>query len=123
MRTKNPLSSAQQVVRIFKEDNTLLAKLKTEPDTIKVVQEAANTAEAAAEQAVRQWGGDKWLYRIALGTLAILALSTAIGAVILVAIGGKDTPQVLVSLGSAAVGALVGIFAPSPLGRSPASKP
>ena len=100
-------SPAQQVVRVLKEDSSLQSRLKSDPDPMAVIQEAANTAEAAS------WQGDRVLYRVAVGVLGGLALIAAIGSIVLVALG-KTTPEVLVSLGSAAVGALVGLFAPSP---------
>jgi hypothetical protein len=111
MPTKNPFATAQQVVSVFKEDNDLLARLKTDPDPLGVIQEAVNTAEKVP------WIYDKSLYRVAVGVLGALALIAAIGAIILVSLG-KTTPEVLVSLGSAAVGALVGLFAPSPTSKS-----
>jgi len=52
-----------------------------------------------------------------LGVLGALALITAIGSVALVALG-KTTPEALVSRDSAAVGALVGLFAPSPTSKA-----
>jgi hypothetical protein len=107
MATQNQVTPAQQVVRVFKDDAALLNKLKTTTDPLSVIQEAADTADEAS------WTRDKWLYRVAVGVLGGLALIAAIGAIVLVAIG-KTTPEVLVSLGSAAVGALVGLFAPSP---------
>ena len=111
MQAQNPFNPAQQVVRVFKEDSALLGRLKTDPDPLSIIQEAANTAEQAI------WTTDKLLFRVAVGVLGALALITAIGAIILVALG-KTTPEVLVSLGSAAVGALVGLFAPSPTAKS-----
>lgn len=107
MTTRNSATPAQQVVRVFEHDAALLNKLKAAENPIAVIQEAADTADEAA------WIKDKWLYRIAVGVLGSLALIAAIGAIVLVALG-KTTPEVLVSLGSAAVGALVGLFAPSP---------
>lgn len=100
-------SPAQQMVRVFKDDNALRDRLKSDTDPLGVLQEAANTVDAAA------WQGDRLLYRIAVSVLGSLTLIAAIGAIVLVALG-KTTPEVLVSLGSAAVGALVGLFAPSP---------
>lgn len=111
MATQNLFAPAQQVVKVFKEDSALLGRLKTDPDPLSVIQEAANTVEQGA------WTTDKWLYRVAVGVLGGLALIAAIGAIVLVALG-KTTPEVLVSLGSAAVGALVGLFAPSPTSKS-----
>ncbi len=57
---------------------------------------------------------DKLVYRIAVGVLGALAILAAIGSIILVSID-KTTPEALVALGAAAVGALVGLFAPSPV--------
>lgn len=110
MPTKNPFAPAQQVLRVFKDDATLLNRLKTEPDPLSVIQEAVNTVEQAS------WTTDKWLYRFAVSVLGSLTLITAIGAIVLVSFG-ITTPEVLVSIGSAAVGALVGLFAPSPTSK------
>ena len=103
--------SAGQMVKMFSADPVLLERLKTEP--IKVLKETAAKAEALSKPA---YIGDIVLYRIAVIVLGSLALIAAVGSVIFV-LGGKTTPEVLVALGSAAVGALVGLFAPSPTGK------
>jgi hypothetical protein len=102
---------AQQVVRAFRDDARLASRLKTEADPVAVIQETADNVEAAA------WQGDRVLYRVAIGVLGGLALIAAVGALILVALG-KTTPESVVALGSASVGALVGLFAPSPASRT-----
>jgi len=99
---------AKQMVKMFESDNALLERLKTDP--LPVIQETAKKVE---EGNVPAYVGDRWLYRIAVIVLGSLALIAAIGSVVLVS-NGKTTPEVLVALGSAAVGALVGLFAPSP---------
>ncbi len=105
------MRSAAQMVQIFKSDSSLMAKLKGD-DPGAVLEDVARKAE----QQMAAWRGDKNLFRVAVGALAALALIAAIGSIVLVAVG-KTTPEVLVSLGSAAVGALVGLFAPSPTGK------
>jgi hypothetical protein len=50
----------------------------------------------------------------ALGASLLVSL---VGAIVLVMVTSKDTPPVLVALGSAAVGALAGLLAPSPAGK------
>ena len=107
MPTKNPFAPAQQVLRVFRDDATLRDRLKTESDPLSVIQEAVNTVEQGS------WTTDKWLFRAAVSVLGALAIITAIGAIALVSFD-KETPEVLVSIGSAAVGALVGLFAPTP---------
>jgi hypothetical protein len=100
--------SAAFLVSMFAAEPELLEKLKADP--LPVLQEAAAKAEALADAAYLK---DAALYRIAVVALCLLALSAAIGSILL-ALAGKSTPEVLVALGSAAVGALVGLFAPSP---------
>ena len=60
---------------------------------------------------------DVWIYRIVVGVLGLVVLITIIGVIIL-AVYGVTIPDVLTALGSAAVGALAGLLAPSGLGRS-----
>ena len=101
--------SASQMVDIFRGEPALLSRLKSEADPIPVLEEAAKEAE----RLTFPWAGDKLLYRIAVIVLGLLTLIAAVGSIVLVSLG-HQTPEVLVALGSAAVGALVGLFAPSP---------
>jgi len=59
---------------------------------------------------------DVWIYRIVVTTLGLAVLG-ALGGAIWLAIREKDIPEVLVALGSAAVGALAGLIAPPPPSR------
>ena len=104
------IRSADQMLKIVVKDPTRLAALKADPlpELEKLRAEAVNE--------VPVYFRDKWLYRIAIIVLGSLAILAAVGSIILV-LGGKTTPEVLVALGSAAVGALVGLFAPSPTGQ------
>lgn len=56
---------------------------------------------------------DKWIYRIVVIFLGLTTITAAVGGII---IGSqeKDVPEVLIALGSAAVGALAGLLTPSP---------
>jgi len=56
---------------------------------------------------------DAWIYRIVVGALA-LAILGAVGGAILLAMNGRTIPEVLLAIGSGAVGALAGLLAPSP---------
>ena len=55
---------------------------------------------------------DIWLYRMVAAVLG----SSVIGAIAL-ALTGQSTLEVIVALGSAAIGGLAGLLAPSPLNR------
>jgi hypothetical protein len=102
--------SASEMVKMLSADPAALNKLKTDP--IPVLKEAAARAE---DVTTPEYFKDRLVYRIAVIVLGSLALIAAIGSIVLV-FAGKTTPEVLVALGSAGVGALVGLFAPSPVG-------
>jgi len=55
---------------------------------------------------------DRWIYRMTVGVLGAVMLIGCIGAIILQS-NDKEVPDMLLSLGSGAVGALAGLIAPS----------
>jgi hypothetical protein len=59
---------------------------------------------------------DIWLYRIVVVVLGLTVVASVVGAIVLTLIG-KSTPEVIVALGSAAIGGLAGLLAPSPMNR------
>ena len=68
---------------------------------------------------------DKWIYRIVVGALgsAILCCLLFSFALMWHSMGNATTteikiPEIFMAIGSAAVGALAGLLAPSPVGRS-----
>ena len=59
---------------------------------------------------------DKWVYRIVVGVLGLTVVSSIVGTIVL-AMADRSTPEVIVALGSAAIGGLAGLLAPSPINR------
>jgi len=59
---------------------------------------------------------DKWLYRMVVAVLGLTVVSSVVGTIAL-AMAGQSTPEVIVALGSAAIGGLAGLLAPSPMTR------
>jgi hypothetical protein len=57
---------------------------------------------------------DKWLYRMVVAVLGLTVVSSIVGTIVL-AMAGQSTPEVIVALGSAAIGGLAGLLAPSPM--------
>lgn len=61
---------------------------------------------------------DNWIYRIVVGSLGFVIVTITLGIVWRVASGNavedKNIPTILTALGSAAIGALAGLLAPSP---------
>jgi len=59
---------------------------------------------------------DIWLYRMVVAVLGVTVVASVVGAITL-AMTGQSTPEVIVALGSGAIGGLAGLLAPSPLNR------
>lgn len=59
---------------------------------------------------------DIWLYRMIVATLGITVVASVVGAITL-AMTGESAPDVLVALGSAAIGGLAGFLVPTHLKR------
>ncbi|MDG1375962.1 MAG: hypothetical protein P8P56_02845 [Yoonia sp.] len=61
---------------------------------------------------------DTWIYRAVVVTLGSVVLLTVVGGIMLEFISTiaapRTLPQAIVSIGSAAIGALAGLLAPSP---------
>jgi len=91
----------------------LADKVATDPDLQERLKEdpAGTIANLAAPLA-----NDVWIYRIVVGALGLSVL-LALGGAIVLAFTGQKTPDVLTALGSAAVGALAGLLAPSPVNK------
>ena len=60
---------------------------------------------------------DRWIYRLVACFLGLTVIGTVAGGFIIVGKSGQTIPEGLVALGSAAVGALAGLLAPSPASR------
>jgi hypothetical protein len=60
---------------------------------------------------------DAWIYRLVVLALGLALLLALLGAIALAFRSGGETPQILTAIGSAAVGALAGLLAPSPANK------
>jgi hypothetical protein len=103
--------SADELVRLVRTDPQRLEALKSNP-----LQELEKLRDEAVDRTAPIYFWDRWVYRIVVITLGLVVLVAAVGSIILV-MSGKTTPEALVALGSAAVGALAGLLAPSPTGK------
>ncbi len=74
----------------------------------------ANPGKAIARVAVPMpLQSDNWVYRIVVGSLGIVIITTVFGGIYLASLS-KGLPEGIIALSSAAVGALAGLLAPSP---------
>ena len=85
-------------------DSDLANAIKSDP--------AATLSGIAAEASALT--RDKWTYRIVVLSLGFAVLIGLIGLIVLSWKGVQSVPDGLVAIGSAAVGALAGLLAPSP---------
>jgi len=92
----------------------LAVRVARDPELATKIKE--NPAQAIAGLAVPGIPNDVWLYRMVIAFLGLAVLAGLIGAIML-AMAGKSIPDVLTALGSAAIGALAGLLAPSPAGK------
>lgn len=92
----------------------LAVRLARDPKLAEKVKE--NPVEVIASVAA-PLQSDVWIYRIVVLALGLAVLVSVIGAIILAGLR-NPIPEILVAIGSAAVGALAGLLAPSPVGRT-----
>lgn len=59
---------------------------------------------------------DIWLYRMVVAVLGLTVVASVVGAITLTMLN-QSTPEVIVALGSTAIGGLAGLLAPSPLSK------
>ncbi|MEJ2438006.1 MAG: hypothetical protein P8Y43_04680 [Sulfurovaceae bacterium] len=74
-----------------------------------------------ADEVYRPLNSDVWIYRIVVAGL-VLAIFTSLISTLFIALGDSNetvhVPEIFMAVGSAAVGALSGLLAPSPGGSS-----
>jgi hypothetical protein len=59
---------------------------------------------------------DIWIYRMIIAALGLTLVASVVGAITL-AMTGQSTPELLIALGSAAIGGLAGFLLPTHLNR------
>jgi hypothetical protein len=94
-----------ELAKEVERDPELARRIKEDP--AKALQELARPEPLKS---------DVWIYRMVVGVLGLIGLVAVLGAILLTAMGkgGDQIPGVVTALGSAAIGALAGLLAPSP---------
>lgn len=100
------VANLEDLVRAVNSDEGLRERLRTEP--------AAVLSELAASRPA--YHADRWIYRIVVLILGLVVLTTLAMTIVhyFQSANGTTMPDLLISLGSAALGALAGLLAPNP---------
>lgn len=98
------VQSASELAVKVAQDPNLQAQIKADP---------VNTIASIAAPLQN----DVWIYRLVVSSLGLVILLAIIGAIVLT-FKAQTVPDVMTALGSAAVGALAGLLAPSPGARA-----
>lgn len=96
------VDSVRELVTMIEKDKSLEEEIRKDP------------AKAIAKIAESPLKTDKWIYRIIVLALGLTVLLAVSGGIYLAAKQGTATPEILIAIGSAAVGALAGLLAPAP---------
>ncbi len=105
------IRSAEEMVKRVMLDPALMEAVKTDPGP---------ALQKVAQQVIKDnppgppLQTDKWIYRLVVSALGLAVILSLISTVVLSLAGKTQIPDVLTALGSAAVGALAGLLAPSP---------
>src|SRR5687768_13634229 len=101
--TTQPLEAVKDLRSIIYDDATV-----PEASRLRLLQ--------ALDRVATPLENDVWIYRTVVAVLGFTLIGTLIGGLAL-KYQGTDLPDAIVALGSAAVGALAGLLAPSPVAR------
>ena len=94
-------STATDLAELVRDDPDLQAEVRKDPvETL--------------ERLSRPLENDLWIYRIVVGTLAFSILAVIVASTVIVITQDADVPDVLVAIGTGAIGALAGLLAPVP---------
>jgi len=94
--------SVGELITMIANDESLEKEIKNDP------------IKAIAKEAGHPLEMDKWIYRIVVLMLGLTVLLAAYGAIYLAGIAKAEIPDILIAIGSAAVGALAGLLTPTP---------
>ncbi len=96
------VDSVRELATMIAKDKSLEEEIRKDP------------AKAIAKIAESPLKTDKWIYRIVVSALGLAVLLTVSGGIYLAAKPDTAIPEILIAIGSAAVGALAGLLTPIP---------
>ncbi|HEX2953738.1 MAG TPA: hypothetical protein VHR47_07115 [Bacillota bacterium] len=103
----NSIRSAEELLRRVVTNPALAEEIRQNP--IKSLQSLV----ALVTKEIPPLESDVWIYRIVVSSLGAVVFTSVLGAIFITKSQGT-VPDILTALGSASVGALAGLLAPSP---------
>ena len=98
------VDSVRELVTMIKKDKSLEEEIRKDP---------AKAIAKITESPLKEVPSDIGIYRIVVSALGLTVLLVVSGGIYLAANKVTPTPEILIALGSAAVGALAGLLAPT----------
>lgn len=102
-------------------DNNALRELQTMVAQTQLPEETKRAFAEKIQRAQTPLETDPWIYRMVVGAIGLAILACLLFTFVLVLVQDKDTvaktPEIFMAIGSASVGALAGLLAPSPVTR------
>ena len=108
-----PPRSADRMVELLFSDKEKLKALAESKDPKEVLK---GLKKLAREAKLQPGIPSTTVYKMMIGFLGLLASAAVVGAIILVATD-KEVPEILIAIGSTAVGALAGALVPTAKGQ------
>lgn len=102
-----PIRSAEELLRRVVTNPALVEEISKNP--VKSLQALVTLVT----KEIPPLESDVWIYRIVVSSLGAVVFTTVLGAIFITRVQGT-VPDILTALGSASVGALAGLLAPSP---------
>jgi hypothetical protein len=111
LKTANTFGKTQQLIPL--PETLITEQLEQVSKNSHLTEKSQENHDEPASNVGTPLQTDRWIYRIVVGALA-LTLVSSIGGAVWLQSNDKDIPEILIGLGTGALGGLAGLLAPTP---------
>ena len=111
LKTANSFGKTQQLIPL--PETLITEQLEQVSKNSHLAEKSQENHDEPASNVGTPLQTDRWIYRIVVGALA-LTLVSSIGGAVWLQSNDKDIPEILIGLGTGALGGLAGLLAPTP---------
>jgi hypothetical protein len=111
LKTANSFGKTQQLIPL--PETLITEQLEQFSKNSHLTEKSQENHDEPASNVGTPLQTDRWIYRIVVGALA-LTLVSSIGGAVWLQSNDKDIPEILIGLGTGALGGLAGLLAPTP---------